>query len=153
MSIISTIFKKRPADSPIPLEQIVQVQASFAKIAPSSDLVADVFYERLFELDPELKPLFKGNMKSQKIKLIGMLTAAVHGISNAQAIEPIVRDMGRRHVGYGVREEDYSTVGAALLFTLEAGLADDWTDELKNAWITVYSWLAVTMKGAATQAA
>ena len=153
MSILKSIFGKRPADSPISAEEVRLVQSSFAKVAPLADQVAVLFYAKLFELDPTLKTLFKNDIKSQGQKLMTMLAAAVNGLSDLDNLQPVVRDLGKRHVGYGVKEDHYSTVGAALLGTLEAGLGEDWTDELKSAWTAVYTWIAVTMKHAAAQAA
>jgi hemoglobin-like flavoprotein len=125
------------------------VQSSFGKVAPIADTAADLFYQRLFEIDPGLRPLFKQDMKEQKKKLMQMLTAAVRGLDDLGALVPVVRDLGARHAGYGVQDDHYDTVGEALLWTLEKGLGDDFTSETKEAWIVVYGVLAGTMKDAA----
>jgi hemoglobin-like flavoprotein len=130
-------------------EQIARVRASFAKVAPIPDLVASLFYQKLFALDPALKPLFKGDMQEQGRKLMRMITAAVEGLDRLDQLIPTVRALGCRHVAYGVRPSHYDTVGAALLWTLERGLGADFTPEVKAAWATVYGVLAKTMKEAA----
>jgi hemoglobin-like flavoprotein len=130
------------------------VQSSFAKVAPIAAQAADLFYNRLFEIDPSLRAMFPAEMKEQKIKLMQMLTAAVKGLDNLETLIPVVRQLGARHTGYGVKEEHYGTVAAALLWTLEKGLGDAFTPETKEAWVVVYGILAATMQeGAASGAA
>jgi hemoglobin-like flavoprotein len=130
------------------------VQATFAQVAPIAAVAAELFYGRLFEIDPSLKPMFRGDMKEQGRKLMQMLAFSVHGLDRLQDILPAVEEMGRRHAGYGVQDEHYDTVGSALLWTLEKGLGDAFTPEVKSAWITVYTTLAGAMKsGAMSQAA
>src|SRR6476619_5073624 len=98
------------------------VQQSFAQVAPIADVAAELFYGRLFELDPSLKPMFRSDMKDQGRKLMQMLAVVVKGLDRLEEILPAVHQLGRRHADYGVRDEDYDTVGAALLWTLEKGL-------------------------------
>jgi hemoglobin-like flavoprotein len=130
------------------------VQTSFAKVAPIADKAADLFYDRLFEIDPSLRPMFPADMKEQKTKLMQMLSAAVKGLDNLETLVPVVRQLGARHGSYGVKGEHYATVAAALLWTLERGLGDDFTPETKAAWVAVYTILASTMQeGAASGAA
>ncbi len=134
-------------------EQALLVKTSWAKVMPISEKAAELFYGKLFELDPELKSLFKGDMQEQGRKLMAMINTAVNGLDKLEAIVPAVQELGKRHVGYGVEDKDYDTVGAALLWTLETGLGDDFTPEVKEAWATVYGVLADTMKAAAKDAA
>ena len=131
------------------MTQIELVQKTFAVIAPIADDAAALFYRRLFEMDPTLKDMFKGDMADQRRKLMQMLTAAVKGLPRLDRLIPVVEDLGRRHVSYGVLDSHYDTVGAALLWTLEKGLGADFTPEVKEAWATVYVVLASTMKNAA----
>lgn len=133
------------------LMQVELVQSSFAIIAPIADDAAALFYRRLFEIDPSLEPMFKGEMAEQRRKLMQMLTAAVKGLPRLDRLVPVVEDLGRRHAGYGVADEHYDTVGAALLWTLEKGLGTAFTPEVKEAWVTVYVLLATTMKNAAAK--
>lgn len=129
------------------------VQTTFAKVEPIAPTAAELFYNRLFELDPSLKPLFKGDMKEQGAKLMSMLSLAVRGLNDLDRLVPLVQNLGIRHVNYGVKDNDYQTVGAALLWTLEQGLGDDFTPEVKAAWAEVYGTLASVMQEAAAKAA
>lgn len=128
---------------------IEAVQSSFEKVKPISDQAAEIFYAKLFEKDPSLKPLFKGDMKEQGRKLMSTLALAVSSLTKLDSLIPIVQDLGKRHVHYGVSAEMYNTVGAALLETLEVGLGKDFTPEVKSAWTEVYVTLAGVMKEAA----
>ncbi len=128
------------------------VQDSFKTIATIADDAAILLYQKLFELDPALRPMFPGDMTEQRKKLMQMITAAVKGLDRLEQLVPVVQDLGRRHAGYGVAESHYDTVGAALLWTLEAGLGKTFTAEMKEAWTAVYVLLATTMKDAARQA-
>jgi hemoglobin-like flavoprotein len=132
-------------------EQKVLVQESFAKVLPISETAADLFYNRLFELDPSLRPLFKGDMKDQGRKLMDMINVAVKGLDDLDKIVPAVQALGERHGGYGVKDKDYDTVATALLWTLEQGLGNDFTPEVKAAWVEVYILLSGVMKDAATK--
>jgi hemoglobin-like flavoprotein len=127
-------------------EQTLLVQASFAKVAPIASTAADLFYDRLFTLDPSLRPLFKPDMTAQKRALMGMLGVAVAGLDRLDELVPAVQQLGRRHAGYGVTEAHYATVGDALLWTLEQGLGADFTPDTRAAWAAVYTLLAATMQ-------
>jgi len=128
------------------------VQSSFEKVAPIADTAAALFYGRLFELDPSLRPMFTTDLKEQGKKLMNMLTLAVRGLDKLDQLVPAVQALGRRHAGYGVKAEHYNTVGAALIWTLEKGLGEAFTPEVKEAWIAVYTLLAQTMQDAAAVA-
>jgi len=128
------------------------VQNSFATVATIADDAAVLFYQRLFELDPSLRPMFRADMTEQRKKLMQMLTAAVKGLDRLEQLVPVVKDLGRRHAGYGVEDRHYDTVAEALLWTLEAGLGRAFTPEVKAAWVAVYTLLATTMKDAAREA-
>lgn len=130
-------------------EQITLVQSSWEKVKPISDQAAELFYGRLFELDPSLKPLFSGDMKEQGKKLMATLNLAVSSLTRLETILPAVQDLGRRHVQYGVPDESYQTVGAALLWTLDQGLGEAFTDDVKEAWTETYVTLSTVMLDAA----
>ena len=134
-------------------EQKRLVQSTFARVAPIADSAAALFYARLFDLDPALRPLFTGDMREQGAKLMRMIGMAVAGLDRLDALVPTVRQLGVRHSSYGVRDEHYDTVGAALLWTLEQGLGDAFTPDARDAWTAVYGVLASTMKSAAASAA
>lgn len=125
------------------------VQTSWEQVAPIADTAASLFYGRLFEIDPSLRPMFKSDMSEQGRKLTQMIAVAVRGLDDLDTRVPAVQALGKRHAGYGVKDEQYATVATALLWTLEQGLGDSWNDEVKESWIVVYTILANTMKGAA----
>ena len=129
------------------------VRDSWAKVIPISDKAAELFYNRLFELDPSLRPLFTSDMTEQGRKLMGMITAAVNGLDRLDEIIPAVRALGKRHSEYGVTDDHYDTVATALLWTFERGLGDAFTEDTRNAWIKTYTLLSTTMKEAAAQPA
>lgn len=133
-------------------EQISAVQESWVAVEGIADQAAALFYAKLFETDPSLKELFKGDMVEQGKKLMSMIGVAVRGLSRLESIVPAVQQMGVRHAGYGVKDADYDTVGGALLWTLEQGLGEGFTDDLKQSWTDVYVLLATTMKDAAASA-
>ncbi|MGB1109555.1 MAG: globin family protein [Gammaproteobacteria bacterium] len=129
------------------------IKQSWLKVLPISEQAAALFYERLFTIDPETKPLFaNSDMAEQGAKLMKSINLVVDSLDNLEALVPAIQEMGVRHAGYGVKDADYDTVGAALLWTLEQGLGEDFTDETKNAWATAYGLLADTMKSAAAEA-
>lgn len=130
--------------------QVELVQTTWEQVVPIADTAAGLFYGRLFEMDPALRPLFTSDIKEQGKKLMQMITVAVRGLGDLGALVPAVEALGARHTGYGVKPEHYETVGAALLWTLEKGLGAAFTAEVKEAWAAVYGVLAATMqKGAA----
>ncbi len=126
--------------------QIKLVKESWAKVVPISETAASLFYGKLFELDPELKPLFKSDIKEQGKKLMQMINTAVGSLDRLGDIVDAVKSMGARHKGYGVKDEHYATVATALLWTLEQGLGEAFTDEVKEAWVETYTILASAMK-------
>jgi hemoglobin-like flavoprotein len=134
-------------------EQIAMVQSTWAKVLPIKDTAASLFYGKLFELDPELRPMFKASLEEQGAKLMTMIDAAVGGLGDLGALVPAVQDLGRRHANYGVVDEHYDTVAVALLWTLEKGLGEDFTPPVKQAWTETYLTLAGVMKGAAAKMA
>lgn len=129
--------------------QIELVTNSWDKVIPIAETAADLFYNRLFELDPSLKALFNGDMKQQGEKLMSMITIAVKALNRLDDVVPAIQNMGRRHVAYKVEPAHYDTVGAALLWTLGQGLGDGFTSEVEEAWTVVYGILATTMIDAA----
>jgi hemoglobin-like flavoprotein len=136
------------------------VQDSFELAKPRADGVATLFYARLFELDPSLEAMFPSDMTDQRNKLMKTLTVAVAGLDDLDALVPVLQTLGRNHCNYNVKESMYATVGEALLWTLDKGLGDAFTPDVKDAWAAVYGIMAKTMcdaayrsSGSATQAA
>jgi hemoglobin-like flavoprotein len=134
-------------------EQVRLVQESFRKIVPIADAAAALFYGRLFDLNPALESLFKGDMVEQGHKLMQMIGVAVASLDRLGQVLPAVSALGARHARYGVREKDYDTVGRALIWTLKKGLGDDFTPEAEAAWAETYAALAGPMKSAQAAAA
>ena len=132
--------------------QIDLIQDSFRKVVPISDTAAALFYGRLFEIAPEVKPLFKGDMSLQGAKLMATLGLVVAGLNDLSKIVPAAESLARKHVAYGVKDEHYAPVGAALIWTLERGLGPDFTPETKAAWIEAYAILSSVMIAAAAKA-
>ncbi len=129
-------------------KQIALVQESWNKVLVIGDAAAQLFYTRLFTVDPSLRPMFRGDMVAQGKKLVSMISVAVKGLARLDTLVPAVQALGRRHAGYGVKDEHYATVGGALLWTLEQGLKDAFTPEVKEAWTLAYGLLATTMQDA-----
>ena len=132
--------------------QKLLVQTTFAQVAPIADQAAAMFYDRLFQIDPDLRIMFKEDMTEQRRMLMETLALAVAGLDAPDELVPVVQELGRRHKGYGVCDSDYDTVGTALLWTLEQGLGAGFTDEVRDAWTAVYGLLAGVMKSAAADA-
>jgi nitric oxide dioxygenase len=126
-------------------DQTKLVQQSFAKVAPISDQAATIFYNRLFEVAPQVKAMFPENMTEQRKKLMATLAVVVNGLSDLPSILPAASALAIRHVSYGARREHYPVVGAALLYTLEQGLGAAWTPEVAAAWTAAYDTLSSYM--------
>lgn len=126
------------------------VQESFEKVAAIAPAAAKLFYERLFELDPGLERLFRGDMDEQGKKLMDMLAVAVQNLDYPEKLLPVLEKLSKRHVGYGVEADHYPTVGQALLDTLKKGLGDDFTTPVRSAWENVFGLVATTMINAAS---
>jgi hemoglobin-like flavoprotein len=122
------------------------VQESYELVKPIAGIAADLFYDRLFQLDPNLRPMFKSDLGEQKHNLMTTLTFAVAGLNKPERIISTVQRLGARHTGYGVQPQHYQTVGAAILWTLAQGLGDAFTPEVEEAWTAVYTLLAETMQ-------
>lgn len=131
-----------------PAQQVL-VQASFAKVVPIADTAATLFYDDLFRRNPALRALFKEDMAEQRKKLMTMISTAVANLGNWANVAPAVAALGQRHVTYGVKVEDYDTVGKALIATLEKGLGEAFTPEVREAWLACYAAVAAEMIGGA----
>ena len=123
-------------------DQVQLVQQSFSKVVPIADQAAILFYDRLFEIAPQVKAMFPADMTEQRKKLIGMLAAVVNGLGDLPSILPAASALAKRHIAYGAKAEHYPVVGAALLWTLEKGLGADWTPDVAEAWTAAYGTLS-----------
>ena len=132
--------------------QIELVRSSFAQVVQMADAAGALFYRRLFELDPSLRSLFRGDLHEQGRKLIQMLGLAVAWLDRPDMLLPTIEALGRRHDVYGVKPRDYQTVGEALILTLAEGLGEAFTPEVKGAWIAVFELISSAMQGQAIAA-
>jgi len=132
--------------------QIDLVRNSFALVQPIAPQAAVIFYDRLFAADPSLRQLFKGDMAHQGERLMSMIGSALGLLERPDALMPVLRSLGARHAGYGVQAQHYDTVGDALLGTLEQGLGESFTPEVRAAWVTLYGVISQTMQAAAAAA-
>jgi nitric oxide dioxygenase len=129
-------------------QDIKLIQDSFAKVAPIADQAAALFYGRLFEIAPEVRSLFKADISEQGKKLMATLGVAVASLEKFDALKPVLEDLARRHVAYGVSDDHYAPVGAALIWTLQQGLGESFTDATRDAWLVAYTAIVDTMKAA-----
>ena len=128
------------------ITQIELIRETFALVEPRAEVAALVFYQRLFTLDPSLRPLFRTDIDEQGQKLMQMLGVAVALLEQPFALAPTLEALGRRHAGYGVEDRHYDTVGTALLDTLEEALGLAFTPEVRDAWAALYVIVASSMQ-------
>jgi len=135
-------------------EQKHLVKTTWAKVVPIADAAAGLFYDRLFTIDATTRPMFAtADMAEQRKKLMQALAFVISGLDRTEQLLPAIQGLGRTHLRYGVTEQHYDSVGAALLWTLEQGLKDGWTPAVKEAWVAAYTLVASVMKDAARSAA
>jgi nitric oxide dioxygenase len=129
--------------------QVQLIQQSFSHVEPIADKAAAIFYAKLFEYDPSLRSMFKSDLSEQGKKLMSVLKIAVNSLNDLNKLVPVLQNLAKKHVSYGVKVDDYTPVGNALIYTLGAGLGKEFTDETKTAWIAVYKVIAQVMREAA----
>jgi nitric oxide dioxygenase len=129
--------------------QIKLIQSNFQKVIPISELAAQIFYDKLFEYDPSLRKLFKGDIKSQGKKLMQTLKTAVKGLNDLDSLVAVLEGLAKKHVTYGVSVDDYTPVGNALLYTLKQDLGTEFTSEARKAWIELFRTITIVMRSAA----
>lgn len=133
-------------------DQIQLVRQSFARVAPIADQAATLFYARLFALDPAISRLFSGSdMPAQGHRLMEMIGDAVRLLEQPAQLDAALRELGKRHVAYGVQDGHYATVGAALLATLADALGPDFTPATRAAWGALYAHVGDTMQAGAQE--
>lgn len=121
------------------------VKETWAQVLPIQEKAADLFYTRLFDQYPEVRPMFKGDIQEQGEKLMKMLDLAVNSLDNVDSLIEPLKAAGKAHKNYGVAEADYQKVAASLLWTLEQGLGDAFTSDVKDAWTATYVTLSGVM--------
>lgn len=129
--------------------QVQLVQSTFEQVRFMGEIPARIFYDRLFEIEPEVRPLFKGDMANQGRKLIATLAVMVGGLHSLPTIMPAVSALAKKHVDYGVTPAHYDIVRDALMWTLERSLGAGWTAEVETAWHGAYEMLSDVMIGEA----
>lgn len=137
---------EEPDPFPLSAQQIKLIRDTWQLILPNKEQVADLFYTRLFELDPSVRSLFKGRLDFQGDKLMTALNVVVNSLDNFNEVEAILQAMGKRHIIYGVETAHYETVGAALLWVLSESLGELFTQDVEEAWLAAYDIIASTMK-------
>lgn len=120
------------------------IRRSFAAL--DTDTAAAAFYRNLFARDSALRRLFPADLRAQQRKLMAMIALAVEHIDRVETLSPALMDLGRRHRAYGVAVRDYDTVAAALIDTLAHALGDDFTEDTRVAWETLYGHIAARMQ-------
>lgn len=134
-------------------EQKAIVTETWQRLAPMADTAVRQFYDRLFEIDPTTRPLFRtANMAEQRQKLVAALTMVVRGLDRPETLVAALEALGRRHAQHGVSDGHYDSVGAALLWMLEKMLGSAWTPAANAAWSGAYTMLADVMRGAVRDA-
>jgi hemoglobin-like flavoprotein len=127
-------------------EQIATVRRSFALVEPLAAPAAAMFYDRLFERDPGLRALFKGDMTAQGLRLMAMISAAVQLLDEPETLNRQLGELGRRHTGYGVQPQHYEAVGGALLDTLATALGPAFGANERSAWASLYGHISREMQ-------
>ncbi len=133
-------------------EQVHLIRKSFAELSRHEHIAALVFYRRLFEIDPNLQRLFKGDIEEQSKKLLEMLGVLIAMLERPLGLELELKAMGLRHAGYGVKDEHYAMVGRALLDMLAETLDRGFTPEVREAWTALYGAVEAVMKMGAAEA-
>ena len=124
---------------------ILTVKSSWSDVIANSEDVGLLFYRKLFELDPALRPMFSDDIASQARKLMNMLTLLMSRVQQLEDLNAEIASLSRRHTQYGTKPEHYHTVRQALLWTLEQELQDRWDAEIREAWTEVYNLVANAM--------
>ncbi|MGC4049613.1 MAG: globin domain-containing protein [Paludibaculum sp.] len=128
------------------------VRDSFALIREMSIPTAMLFYGRLFDLDPSLRELFHVDFKAQSTKLMDTLALVVDSVDRLDQLRPTLRELGRRHVDYGVQPQHYETVSTALLWALAQAMQPDFDAEVKGAWVRILGEVCREMLEGAAEA-
>lgn len=140
-----------PRAAPVVLTsaQVAELRGMWHLVVPIADEVAQLFYERLFEIDPSLRALFQTDPVVRRRKLMDALEFIVAHVDRPDDLVPMLAALGQRHVGYGVRADHYAVAGEALLWTLDEGVGALRTTEAREAWVTAYELIVAGMRGVA----
>ncbi len=133
---------------PMTSDDVRLVQQSWDKAEFVKDVTAELFFSRLFQLAPELEPLFAADSRERERKFTQFVGTTVRGLNRVEALSPAVRELGARHPALAANEEMHANVAAALLWTLHKSLRREFTPEVRGAWINAYSTLSEAMRDA-----
>jgi len=125
--------------------QIELVQSSFQQVQPIAEAAGMLFYERIFTLAPEARALFAEDIRPQALRTMAAVKFAVEGLERLDVVGPYLVKLGARHVRYGVQPEHFDVVGAALMWTLEKGLGDLFTPDVRDAWAAAWNVIVDAM--------
>jgi hemoglobin-like flavoprotein len=132
-------------------KQIELVKSSWSQVMTIDPaVVGGLFYNRLFEIAPQVKHMFRSPIPEQSKKLLTMINYVIIKLDKLDDIIGEVGKLAQRHTSYGVKPEHYIIVGDALIWTLEQGLGENWNEDVKTAWIGCYTILSSAMIGAAS---
>lgn len=134
-------------------EHIAEIRRSWMVLSRVPDALTELFYERLFRIAPEVKPLFAGtDLPEQGKKLAAAVGLVVRHVENLSPVVPALQDLGRRHTGYGVQDAHYDAVGQALIHAIATRLGPEFTTATEDAWVAAYTAVATTMQAGAEPA-
>ncbi|MEO0819869.1 MAG: globin domain-containing protein [Pseudomonadota bacterium] len=137
----------------LPPQTIRALRESWERVEREPDRAAALFYERLFALDPATAPFFaETEMEGQRAKFIATLRSVVEALDEMSDVQPLLRELGVQHAGYGVRPEHYDSVGSALIWSIERLMGPDCTPEIRAAWTLAYALVAGAMRAAGDKA-
>jgi len=123
-----------PAEAPLTDEHKRRIRESYAKIEPAIDLVAQVFFRKLFALDSSLRAKFSGPIEIQTRKFAAAMKLTMITLSQDEELTPTLKLLGARHRQLGIRTRHYRMMAKALIWTLEQSLEKDFTSETRAAW-------------------
>lgn len=152
LNLFKSSSEEKKEETMLTDNDIKLVQDSFSKVAPIADKAAELFYGRLFEIAPEVRSMFPTDLTEQGAKLMKTLTIAVNSLTNLEGLVPVIENLAVRHIDYGVKDQHYAPVGEALIWTLEQGLGDAFTEDVKAAWLGTYTLISTTMINATNKA-
>jgi hemoglobin-like flavoprotein len=132
--------------------QVKLIQTSFQQVLPIADTAGMLLYQRIFTLAPETRALFDDDIAPQAKRLMAAVKVVVDGLENLERVAPMLVKLGARHVRYGVRAEHFEVAGGALLWTLEQGLGEAFTPEVRDAWAAAWDVIADAMLSGMRQA-
>jgi hemoglobin-like flavoprotein len=128
-------------------DDIARVRSSFDRIWSISEHTSDLFYSRLFEIAPEIRPMFRNDMDEQKRKFMSTLAVIVGCLDDSNKLAPLTDRLARQHGEFGLQAAHYAVVEDALLWSLQRGLGEKWTPAVAASWSKAYGIVSNSMIG------